>query len=85
MSDKDLECCWNIEGVACDGVVKEVVIFDGHIQVPICEAHLKHHKIVLALHLHAHVTGKDINDLLAMSPAEREKMVSDLGFTLDKI
>jgi len=81
MSDENFKCVWNMKDVSCAGNIEEVTIFNGQVSVPICEEHLKHHKIVLALYY----AGKDIKKVLRLSPNERIKMVQDMGLSLDKI
>lgn len=81
MSDKNLGCCWPNVDVPCAGIVEEVIIFDGQIRVPMCEEHLKHHKMVLALYY----AGKDMEEAVHLSPDERAKMVQDMGLSLDKM
>ncbi|MFA5024277.1 MAG: hypothetical protein WC523_04935 [Patescibacteria group bacterium] len=67
MADEEKECAWNL-GTSHEGVVTNTKLWDGQILVPVCEKHLKEHKIIIALFQ----AGQDIEELFTKTEEWRE-------------
>ena len=78
MSDKST-CCWNMGGVECNGDTEPTLMFDGQIQIPICESHYRQHLKVLVLHKYS---KKDINEIIQLSAEDMDK---ELDMTVDDV
>jgi len=67
------KCAWNM-GTPCDGIIKEAALFQGQIKIPICEKHIKEHKIFMGLYK----SGHDADEILKKSTEWREEEYNKL-------
>jgi len=73
MANEIKSCFWKTES-DCNGECTEQLLFGGQISVCICEAHLEEHRQVLFLRAH----GKNIEEIMMLSPEERRKMFDEV-------
>jgi len=49
MTENKIVCIWPVGGVECNGEVKQRYMFNGSVQIPICDTHMDVHKDIMRL------------------------------------
>ena len=65
---KEEGCVWAL-GTPCSGDVKETKFFHNQIKVPVCEAHVEEHRIIIMLFNN----GYDVEEILNQTAAWRKQ------------
>lgn len=68
-----MKCLWTMDDL-CSDDVETRELFNGQITVAICGTHFKQHQCMMELHK----LGQKVEDLLAMSSEERDRLLEQL-------